>query len=367
MEKIFVKDICQLIEQQAPLQLQEPYDNSGLIVGLDDQQVDQVLITVDVTMEVLEEAINNRCQMIISHHPLIFGGLKKITAQDETSKIVYTAILHSIAIYAAHTNLDNVPNGINGILADKLGIQNPKILSPKSDLLQKLVYFVPKAHKESINKVIFKAGAGVIGNYDFCAFSSLGKGSFRASESTDPFVGKKGSIHYEDEERVETIIPKWKKSSILKALIQYHPYEEVAYDIYPVDAYHPNVGAGMIGELSEEIDTLSFLRMVKEICGCGCIRHTSLIKTKIKRVAICGGSGSFLLPQAINLGADMFITGDMKYHDFFETKNRTIIADIGHYESEQFSKELISSFIKEKFPTFAVRLSKVNTNSIKYL
>ncbi|MFA8449428.1 MAG: Nif3-like dinuclear metal center hexameric protein [Bacteroidales bacterium] len=367
MKSLLIKEVTNCIENKAPLMLQESYDNAGLIIGDPNQNIHKILICVDVTEEVLKEAIQNSCDLIISHHPLIFSGLKKLNNQNITQRIVSKAIKNNIAIYAAHTNLDNVIHGVNGILAQKLGLTKNKILSPKKGLLQKLVTFVPIEYLEKMQDTLAKAGAGTIGNYDSCSFTVKGTGSFRASSECKPFVGEQGKLHREEEIRLETIFPKWKRSTIINELIKNHPYEEVAYDIYDVDLSHPSIGSGIIGFLPEQENVKLFLNKVKDISGCSIIRHSTLNKDKIQKVAICGGSGSFLISDAIRSDADIFITGDVKYHDFFEADNKIIIADIGHYESEQFSVELLSSYIKEKFPTFAVRLSEVNTNSIKYL
>ncbi|MFA8300097.1 MAG: Nif3-like dinuclear metal center hexameric protein [Hyphomicrobiales bacterium] len=367
MKHIKISDIIKCIEEFAPLHLQESYDNAGLVVGDKEKEISKALVCIDITDDIIDEAINNSCELIISHHPLIFKGLKKLTGNGMVERIVIKAIKNDIAIYSAHTNLDNTFLGVNHIFAEKLGLKELKILAPKSNLLKKLVTFVPNDHLQNVRTSLFDAGAGHIGNYDNCSFNTKGTGSFRASENTNPFVGNKNELHFEGETRLETIFPAWQENKIINSLIASHPYEEVAYDIYPLDNTHHQVGSGMIGILESETDTLEFLNKVKEITKTDCIRHTNIIKDKVKKVAICGGSGSFLLSSAIRNNADVFITGDMKYHEFFNADGKIIIADIGHYESEQFTMELISSIIKEKFSTFAIRLTEVNTNSIKYL
>ncbi len=362
-----IQEILKPLEELAPPFLQESYDNAGLLIGNPQTKVDKVLITLDVTESVLNEAIEKKCGLIIAHHPLIFKGLKSITGKNATERIVEIAIRRDIAIYAIHTNLDNVDGGVNDILCKKLGLKNTRILSPKKEILRKLVTFCPEDHAEKVRKAIFAAGAGHIGEYDSCSFNAPGTGSFRGSDETNPFVGEKGKLHYENEIRIETIYPVYKEQAILNALFKAHPYEEVAYDIYFLGNEFTRVGAGMIGELERETDEITFLKNIKKVTGTGCIKHSHLLGKKIKKVAVCGGSGSFLINDAKRAGADVFITGDVKYHDFFEGENKMVIADIGHYESEQFAKELIYSVLNEIFSNFAVLISETNTNSVNYL
>lgn len=363
---MLLQAITDLIETIAPLSYQETYDNAGLIIGSKEKEIEKAIICLDITEEVLNEAIDKQCQLIISHHPLIFKGFKKLNGKNATERIIVKAIQHDIAIYAAHTNLDNVNQGVNAMLAKKLNLKNPRILQPKRAMLRKLVCFCPTTHAEAVRNAIFEAGAGHIGNYDSCSFNTSGEGSFRASESANPFVGAINQLHYENEIRIETIFPAYLENKILKALFTTHPYEEVAYDIYTLENETNTIGSGMIGEI-EEKDEILFLQFVKSITNAKSIRHTALQGKPIKKVALCGGSGSFLIKDAIAAGADIFITGDVKYHDFFEAENKIIIADIGHYESEQYTKELLYSIIIKKFPNFAVLISEKNTNPIHYL
>ena len=362
-----IKEIIKPLEEFAPVYLQESYDNSGLLVGNENMEVKKTLITLDVTEEVLDEAITKQCDLIISHHPVIFKGLKSITGKNSSERIVAKAIKNDIGIYAIHTNLDNVDEGVNSILCDKLGLKNKKILSSKKELLRKLVTFCPVDDAEQVREAMFGAGAGNIGNYDSCSFNTPGTGSFKGSEVTKPYVGEKEKLHYEEEIRIETIYPVYRGKKILNALLEAHPYEEVAYDIYFLENEFNRVGAGMTGELEQELNEMEFLKKVKEITQTGCIKHSRLLGNKIKKVAVCGGSGSFLIHSAIKTGADIFITGDIKYHDFFEAENKIVIADIGHYESEHFARELIYNILIKKFPNFAVLISDLNTNPINYL
>ena len=281
-------------------------------------------------------------------------------------RTIIKAIQNNVAIYAAHTNLDNVQQGVNKKICEKLGLINCKILSPKKSLLKKLVTFCPKEHVEKVQAAIFSAGAGKIGNYDECSFNADGTGTFRAGEGTNPFVGKIGERHNEKEIRIETIYEAVNQSKIIHALIESHPYEEVAYDIYPLDNVYQNIGSGMIGELVKETDEKEFLSLVKQKMQTGCIRHTKLLNKKVRKVAVCGGSGSFLLNEATRQGAQCFISADFKYHQFFDSDGKIVIADIGHYESEQFTKEIFYELLKEKIPTFALHFAETVTNPVSY-
>jgi dinuclear metal center YbgI/SA1388 family protein len=347
--------------------LQENYDNSGLLIGLEETEISGILICLDISRDVLDEAIVKKCNLVISHHPLIFSGLKSITGRSETERLVMKALKESIAIYALHTNLDNHNEGVNHFLCQKIGIQQPEILKPMPGILRKLATFCPVSHATTVREALFNAGAGHIGNYDSCSFNSNGEGTFRALEGATPFVGEPGKLHTEAEVRIETIFPVHLENIIINALKRAHPYEEVAYDIYPITNPNSKIGAGMIGNLQNEMDAREFLLGIKNILQTGCIRHTELKNKKVQRVAVCGGSGSFLIKDAINCGADIYITGDIKYHDFFVPGDEMILADIGHYESEQFTKELIYTLLKKKFTTFALFISGSNTNPVNYL
>ncbi|TKG96070.1 Nif3-like dinuclear metal center hexameric protein [Puteibacter caeruleilacunae] len=365
--QVKIKDICNHLEQIAPIAYQESYDNAGLIIGNPSQLIDSALICLDVTEEVVDEAIAKGAGLIVAHHPLVFGGLKKITGKNFIERCVIKAIKHDIGIYAAHTNLDSVQGGVNSKICEKLNLINCKVLSPINGHLKKLVTFIPLTHIEEVQKAVFAAGAGNIGNYDCCGYSTNGKGTFRGGEDTNPFVGEKGEVHQEEEVRFETIFPKHIQGKVIQALLKAHPYEEVAYDIYALDNQFEQVGIGMIGELSNPEDELTFLKEVKDKFTCEVIKYTELNNKPVKKVAVCGGSGSFLLRNAISAGADIFITGDFKYHQYFDAEGKIVIADIGHYESEQFTKEVFYEILMKKFPKFALHLSGVKTNPVNYL
>lgn len=364
---MLIRDIISVIEDLAPPALQESYDNSGLQCGDADETARGALLCLDVTEEVLAEAQRKKCNLIIAHHPLIFSPLKRLTGSNFVERIIISAIKKNIAIYACHTNADNVRMGVNNKIAGKLGLINCRILQPKKGLLKKLVTFVPKDHAEKVRSALFKAGCGQIGNYDSCSYNLEGKGTFKANEKANPFVGKKNELHSEPETRIETVFESYKEGAVIKALHKAHPYEVVAYDVYQLDNRHPDIGSGLIGELPKAVDERVFLQSVKQTFQAGMIRHTVLARKKVKKVALCGGSGSFLLKDAIAQKADVFVTADFKYHQFFDAENKLVIADIGHYETEQFTPEIFYAAIRKKMPKFALHLSKHNTNPVNYL
>lgn len=361
-----LKDITNFLESFAPLGLQESYDNAGLITGDTNSEITTILITLDVTEKVVEEAIQKNAQLIVAHHPIIFSGLKKITGKNYVERTIIKAIKNDIAIYAAHTNLDSVSGGVNRKICEKLGLENCKILLPASGQLKKLVTFIPAKNADLVREAVFNAGAGNIGNYDSCGFVAEGLGSFRGNENSNPFVGEKGDIHSEKEVRFETIFPGYLQGKIINALLKSHPYEEVAYDIYPLENKFDKIGMGMVGTFAKPIPETQFLNQLKQTFNTGVIKHTALTGKNVKKVAVCGGSGSFLLNAAIAAGADFFVSGDFKYHQFFDAENKIVIADIGHFESEQFTKELFYELLTKKFPTFAIHLSEVGTNPVFY-
>jgi dinuclear metal center YbgI/SA1388 family protein len=364
---MILSEITSFLNTAIPPALQESYDNCGLLVGNSSTEIAAALICLDVTEEVMDEAVAKKCSLIISHHPLIFSGIKSLTGRNETERIVIRAIKENIAVYALHTNLDNHFEGVNNFLCEKLGIGDLSILRPMADKLRKLVTFCPPSHASQVREAIFNAGAGHIGNYDCCSYNTTGEGTFRALAGAKPFVGELNNLHTEPEVRIETVFPSFLETAVINALKQAHPYEEVAYDIYTISNLHSRIGAGMIGTLPQAVEAEEFLNHVKNILNIGCIRHTLVKNKKIQKVAVCGGSGSFLIKDAISCGADIYMTGDIKYHDFFIPEKQMILADIGHYESEQFTKELIYTLLKKKFTTFALFISGTNTNPVNYL
>ncbi len=359
--------VTDYLESLFPLQYQEDYDNSGLIIGDANKKVTDSLVALDCTEEVIEEAITLNCNLIITHHPLLFTSIKSITGKNYIERIILKAIKNDIAIYCIHTNLDNVKYGVNSVIADRIGVINQEILRPSNKYIIKLVFYCPISDSNNLKNKLWEAGAGKIGNYSHCSFSSVGNGTFQAGSSSSPKVGEKNKLHIEKEEKIEMVFYSNLKSKILNVLIDEHPYEEVAYELYQIDNLNKDIGAGLCGDLKETISANEFLIKLKKIMQTDCIRYTNLKNKFISKVALCGGSGSFLLEDAKRVNADIFISSDFKYHQFFEADNDIIIADIGHYESEQFTKELIYNLLNKKFTKFATQLSKINTNPIKYL
>ncbi len=361
-----ISEIISFLESVAHPSLQEHYDNAGLIVGDAGTECSGIVCALDATEEVVKEAVSKKLNLIIAHHPIIFSGLKKINEKNYAEKAVITAIKNDIAIYAIHTNLDNVINGVNGKIAAMLGLKNVSILSQKENTLKKLFTFVPVDKAEQVRNAIFAAGGGYIGNYSECSFNAERTGTFKAGDETAPYVGGVGKQHQEKEIKIEVIFPAFLESKIIAAMKAAHPYEEVAYDVLNLSNTHQGIGSGVIGELSIPMDEISFLTQVKKISDVPVIRHTKLLGKPVRKVALCGGAGSFLVPRALASGADVYITADMKYHEFFDANERMLIADIGHYESEQFTIDLLKEILEKKFPNFAILKTEVITNPVRY-
>jgi dinuclear metal center YbgI/SA1388 family protein len=363
---MLIREIIAHLEELAPPSLQESYDNAGLLLGSKDWECTGIITCLDCVEAVIEEAKSKGCNLVVAHHPIIFKGLKKITGSGYIERTVLAAIKNDIAVYAIHTNLDNIIEGVNHQIADRLGLVKRKILFPKMRMLHKLFTYVPMDHAEKVKAAIFAAGGGEIGNYSECSFNIVGKGTFKAEEGADPFVGEIGKRHEEEELKIEIMYPAWRNRQVIKALLDNHPYEEVAYEVIAVENEHQYSGSGLVGELEKEMDTTKFLQHLKLSFDLQVIKHTALPDKPIKRVAVCGGAGSFLVPNALAAGADIFITADMKYHEFFDADGRIVVVDIGHYESEQFTIDLLASVLKEKFPNFAVLKTGTNTNPVRY-
>ncbi|RYF87980.1 MAG: Nif3-like dinuclear metal center hexameric protein [Chitinophagaceae bacterium] len=361
-----IKDIITALEQMAPPPLQEDYDNAGLLTGSASWECKGIIVALDATEPVIKEALEKGCNLVVAHHPIVFKGIKKLNGKNYVEQTVITAIKNDIAIYAIHTNLDNVAKGVNGKIADLLGLQNRKILAPKNGLLQKLVVFVPLAAKEALLNAMFAAGAGNIGNYSECSFSGKGDGSFKAGAEANPYVGEKAVRHLEPEERVEVILPAWLQPKVLAAMTAAHPYEEVAYDVYTLANSYQETGSGILGELGEPVDEASFLQRLQQKFGTPVIKHSPFTGKIVQKVALCGGAGSFLTGNAKAAGADAYLTADLKYHEFFDAEGKLLLIDIGHYESEQFTIDLLFDLLQEKFPNFAVLKTGINTNPVQY-
>lgn len=364
---ITIKDVTDYLETLAPRNLQESYDNAGLITGQPSSLLKGILVTLDCIEDTVQEAIDRGCNLIVAHHPIVFRGLKKLTGANYVERTVIKAIKNDIAIYAIHTNLDNVITGVNRKICEKIGLTDVKILVPRKDTLAKLVTFVPLENKDQVLTALHEAGAGQIGDYKNCSFSVEGTGTFLPTEGTNPHIGSAGKQEYVQEVRVEVIFPIHLERKVLHALKRSHPYEEVAYYLSTLHNENQEVGSGMTGMLPSPMEPIEFLEGLKSRMNLKVIRHTQLTTQKVRKVAVCGGAGSFLLPAAISADAQVFITSDVKYHEFFDADGRIILADIGHYESEVFTKELLKEVLMKKFPTFAINFSDTVTNPISYL
>ncbi len=363
-----IREIISVLEQVAPLYLQESYDNSGLIVGDPEQLVGKALLCIDSTEAVIDEAIAKDCRLIIAHHPIVFDGLKQFTGRNYVQRAVMKAIRNDIAIYACHTNLDNVfRGGVNQKIAQKLGIIPTKVLRPMPGTIEKLVVYVPTEQAESVKNALFSAGAGHIGNYDECAFSFSGNGSFRPNEASNPSVGVAGRRELIQEVRIEVVVPVWLKSQVFSALQKVHPFEEIAHDWQRLQNTHFEFGSGIFGTLSQPMDSNDFLHFIKDSLELKVLKYTPITSKKINTVAICGGAGSFLISDALQAGADAFLTSDIKYHAFFDAEQTMLLCDVGHYESEKYTIELFSTILSEKLPNFATIFTDTNTNPIDYL
>ncbi|WP_298778786.1 Nif3-like dinuclear metal center hexameric protein [uncultured Polaribacter sp.] len=364
---MIVKDITNYLEELAPLNYAEDFDNVGLLVGNYTTKITGILVTLDTLEETVNEAIAKNCNLIVSFHPIIFSGLKKINGKNYVERVVLKAIKNDIAIYATHTALDNSKNGVSAKMCEVLGLQNPKILIPKKGIIKKLTTYVSEKEAPELRKVLFAANTGSIGNYDNCSFNILGKGTFRGNENSNPTLGEKGKLHTEKEVEISIVFESKNETAILKALQENHPYEEISYQILTTENIHQNIGMGMIGELSKEMNENEFLKYLKQTMKTDCVRHSALMNKKIKKVAVLGGSGSFAISNAKRAGADAYVSSDFKYHDFFKAENSILLTDIGHYESEQFTKNLLVDYLTKKFTNFAVILSQKSTNPIYYI
>ena len=362
-----LKDLLAAFEQAAPFSLQEDYDNSGIQIGHPENEINKALVCLDVTPEVIREAERESCDVIVTHHPLLFKGVKQLSGRNDVERIIVDAIKKDLSVVSVHTNLDNVQKGVNQALANHLGLQKLQVLDPVKGLLKKLVTFCPADHAERVRMALFEAGAGQIGDYDCCSYNIDGCGTFRAGDKASPFVGNKHALHMEPEVRIETIFPEYLEKKVLASLMGNHPYEEVAYDIYPLDNRFDLVGAGMIGFLPEPLGEKAFLLLIKEVLGVPVLRHSACQGRDISKVALCGGAGAFLAAKALARGADAFVTAEVKYNQFMDHGRQMLLVDAGHYETEQYTKELLARIIQKKLTNFAVLVSQVNTNPVHYI
>ncbi|TDH27889.1 Nif3-like dinuclear metal center hexameric protein [Segetibacter sp. 3557_3] len=361
-----ISAITNVLSALAPAAFQESYDNTGLLVGNPEHECTGVLCTLDATEAVVLEAVQRNCNLVIAHHPIIFSGLKRLNGSNYIERSVITAIKNDVAIFAIHTNLDNILTGVNSKIADRLGLVDRSTLVQKSGTLMKLVTFVPQQQAAGVRSALFSAGAGKIGQYAECSFNVSGTGTYKPGEGSNPFVGSIGHLHEENEVRIEVVFPAHLQGAVVKSLLNVHPYEEVAYDVIPLSNGFSEIGSGLIGKLPDPMAEQPFLEMLKREFSLKVIRHTPLLNKPVQQVAVCGGSGTFLTRNAIQAGADVFVTADVKYHEFFDADSKLVIADIGHYESEQYTTELLYDVLQAKFPTFAILKSGVITNPVNY-
>ncbi|WP_445738069.1 Nif3-like dinuclear metal center hexameric protein [Mariniflexile sp.] len=363
---MIVQDVINHLEELAPLAYAEDFDNVGLLVGNKNTEITGVLVTLDTLEAVVDEAIKENCNLIVSFHPIILKGLKKLTGKNYVERVVMKAIKHDIAIYSMHTALDNALNGVNDMICNQLQLRNKHILIPQSETIKKLTTYVPKEEAEQLRNALFNTGAGSIGNYSNCSFNVEGYGTFNGNENTNPTKGQKGTLHTENETKITVTFPKHLESQVLQTLFKSHSYEEVAYEVVTLENKNQHIGMGMVGEWEESMSELDFLVFLKDKMNTQSIRHSAFLDKKIKRIAVLGGSGSFAIEAAKSAGADAFVTADLKYHDFFTAENNILLADVGHYESEQFTKNLLVAYLTKKITNFAIILSKTNTNPVKY-
>ena len=361
-----IKDVTEKLEELAPLSHAEDFDNVGLLVGKYNTEVTGVLVALDTLEAVIDEAIEKQCNLVVSFHPIIFKGLKKLRGDTYVERVVLKAIQNNIAIYSMHTALDNVMDGVNGKICDMLGLINRQVLIPKKGAIRKLVTYVPESHTDSLLEGLYGAGAGNIGNYSNCSFRSTGQGSFTPGPDTNPALGKPGIPQLENETRLDLTFSSDREKKVLAALFSHHPYEEVAYELYTLENSHQHLGMGMMGELKDPMETEAFLELLKKRMNASVIRHSKLLSGTVRKVAVLGGSGAFAINPAIAAGADLLITADLKYHDFFTAEGKIVLADIGHYETEQFTKNLLVDYLRKKIPNFAISLSETKTNPINY-
>ena len=362
-----VKDVCSVLGELAPLALQESYDNAGLLCGDAEMEVKSALLAIDVTEDVVDEAMDKGCNMIISHHPLIFRGLKKITGKSYVERCVIKAIKNDIAIYSSHTNLDKAVGGVSFKMAEKLGLKGVEVLCAEPEALCQIVTFVPQDYAEKVANAMFAAGGGCVGGYDGCSYRVEGVGTFRAGEGCNPFVGELGEMHYEKETRIEMVVREADAEKVRQAALSAHPYEEPVVDVYALVQKSKTSGLGVVGILEKPMSEIDALKLIKEKFKCADVRFSPLLGREVMKIALCGGSGAEFITLAMSKGADMYVTADCKYHEFFNAEGKILVADIGHFESEQFTKEIFKAYLSEKIPNFVTYYSEVNTNPINHL
>ncbi len=356
-----IGDLSSALESVAPSLYAESYDNVGLLVGRSEWKCEKVLVALDITEAVVQEAIEKGVQAIVAHHPVIFGGIQRLTGEDTAQRAIELAIKHSIALLACHTNLDAIEGGVSYRMAQAISLVNVRTLQPRSGLLWNLIVYVPAESAETLLEALWEAGAGKMGAYDECAFRSHGLGSFRPKEGAHPHNGVIGERAFADEIRLELLVPEGARKKVHQCMMEHHPYEEIAHSWLKHDGVHHSVGFGAIGQW-DACDWPEAVRRIKTAFGVASFRHTMPIASDYRTVAVCGGAGADLLAQAKSQQAELFITSDITYHRYFGADDRLVFIDIGHWESEQHAMELLIDIVREKFPNFAVLKSETNTN-----
>ncbi len=365
---MLIGHITAALEQYAPFQLQEDFDNCGLIIGSPAHECSGVLVSVDVTTAVVKEAIESGCNLIVAHHPLLFKGIKRLNGLSPVEQAVKLALCHDIAVYACHTCLDNAAEGVSHMMAAKLGLEVVKVLEPKRGTLTALSVCVPAESADELRLALFEAGAGSIGDYDSCSFAVTGMGTFRPLDGAEPYSGKVGSQYIGEEVRLDLVLPSYLQNSVEKALVEVHPYEEPAYQFFPMLNGSRHLGLGAVGNLAHALTPDELVAHVKSVFQSPVARCSAYpADSIIRRVAVCGGAGSSLIPKAIAAGAQAIVTSDTRYHDFVDYANTILIVDIGHHESENCTKDIFYHIITKKFPNFAVRYANADINPINYL
>ncbi|WP_294598393.1 Nif3-like dinuclear metal center hexameric protein [uncultured Rikenella sp.] len=357
METLY--DIVEPIEAFAPVAWQEEWDNAGWQVAPTEPKTTPcsgVMAAFDLTEEVLRQAVDAGCNLVVCHHPLFFRGVKRLVGATVQERIAAEAIRSGVAVYAAHTNLDVAPGGVSGRLAERLGLREVEVLAPRENGVLKLVFYTPEAYVERVREAVWEAGAGCIGRYEACSFNAGGTGTFRAaSTECRPFVGRVGELCEEREVRTETVVPRELARRVVEALRRAHPYEEPAYDLMPTEVPDRRIGLGCVGELPEELPMAEFLERTARTIGASCLKHSPIASEMVRRVAVCGGSGAEFIPAAMAQGAQVYLTADLKYHDFQQAEGRITLVDGGHFETERQAVDLFCELISKKFPNFAVR------------
>lgn len=361
-----ISEITGAIEKYAPLWLQEEWDNAGLQVGDTDREATGAVLCVDATEAIVDEAIDRGVNLVISHHPLLFRGLKRITGRTATERIVAKALKHDIAIYSAHTNMDSAPGGVSWATGRRAGLTAMRTLVPQQGRLMKLAVFVPSAYSNAVSEALWNAGAGRMGNYDRCAYMTDGRGTYRPLPGADPAIGTVGQSHTEAETRIEVVFPTAISGRVVQAMLKAHPYEEPAFDLIPLANDITSAGLGVIGSLKTPMPASEYIAWVKQALGIGAIPYAGDARRMVHRVALCGGAGAEFIGNAIAAGADLYMCGDLKYHDFTTHADSIVLADIGHYESEQCTKEIFYDIIQKNFPNFATYYAEEDKNPISY-